>query len=554
MPDGSTSFADHCREIARRFLLTAAVVDDELSVVGRPMVRGELSVAGSPTVHGGLTKPGRLPLGGLPKEPVPEPKQRQDDRPHPLNLNPVTWSFARQGMVCGMISPSGKEDDERHLARAVARADIVILDWRLNRDTGANALPLLHRILKEDQRNRLRLIAFYTGEAAAVRERIRDQIEESLQDLVSPKRTTSRSESDPSMIDFGACRIVAYGKPGGVHEDGLDDVISEDQLADRLIDDFAHMVQGLLPSLVITALTAVRENVYRVLECFGTRLDPAFLAHRACLDAPSESEQHIVEQLASELGGIMDDAVGRECPAGIEAIEKWLQERFEDREVVFGRGKEASRSQVLAMLTHGVKRERGPLRAQGKDYDILSYGFSGCADDSEELDRALASRMNFRQVHADRPPRLSMGTVVRQIGSEEGNVLLCATPKCDSVRLKERSSFLFLPLSSPPQSKTSQIVVPSVKSRHERLTLEMNPAQWRILDFNPDPDAECVLASTDDDAGSRFLFKDRSENRYQWVGELKADVAQSVAQAIATRMARVGLNKSEWHRRSEGLE
>lgn len=542
MPDGSTSFADHCREIARRFLLTAAVVDDELSVVG------------SPAVHGEIKTPGQLPFGGPPKERVPEPEERQDDRPHPLNLNPVTWSFARQGMVCGVISPSGKGDGEHHVAKAVARADIVILDWRLDRESGATALPLLRRILKEDQRNRLRLIAFYTGEPAAVREQIRDEIEESLQDLDSPRRTPSRSRSDRNVIDFGACRIVVYGKPGGVEENGSDDVISDDQLADRLIDDFANMVQGLLPSLAITALTAVRENVYRILECFGARLDSAFLAHRACLDAPSESEQHIVEQLAGELGGIMDDAVGGESPAGIEAIGRWLAEEFGDGKVVFGRNKEATQAEVLAMLTHGVERERGPLKAKGKDYDILSCGFSGRADDSRARDRELASAMSFRRVHAQGPPQLSMGTVVRPTGSEDDTVLLCVMPRCDSVRLSERSSFLFLPLSSPPRSKTSQLVVPSINNGHERMTMETNPAQWRILDFEPDPDTECVLANADDDAGSRFLFKDRSENRYQWLGELKADVAQSVAQTIAARMARIGLTKSEWHRRSEGLE
>ena len=443
MPDGSTSFADHCREIARRFLLTAVVVDDELSV------------AGSPAVHGELETPGQLPLGGPPKERVPEPEERQVDRPHPLNLDPVTWSFARQGMVCGMISPSGKGDDEHHLAKAVARADIVILDWRLDRESGATALPLLHCILKEDQRNRLRLIAFYTGEPAAVRGQIRDEIKASLQDLDSPRRTPSRSGSDRNVIDFGACSIVVYGKPSGVKENASDDVISEDQLADRLIDDFASMVQGLLPGLVVTALTAVRENVYRVLECFGARLDPAFLAHRACLDAPSESEQHIVEQLASELGGIMDDAVGKPSSGGVEVIERWLAETFEDGKVVFAPNKEATQAEALAMLTHGMKEKPGLLSPKGKDYRILSHGFSRCADDSRKRDRELASAMSFRQVHAQGPPRLSMGTLVRQIRPEGDTVLLCAMPRCDSVRLTERSSFLFLPLSSPPRSKTA---------------------------------------------------------------------------------------------------
>ena len=545
MPDRSTNFADHCREIARRFLLTAVVVDDELSV------------AGSPAVHGELETPGQLPFGGPPKERMPEPEEGQVDRPHPLNLNPVTWSFARQGMVCGVISPSGKGDGEHHVAKAVARADIVILDWRLDRESGATALPLLRRILKEDQRNRLRLIAFYTGEPAAVREQIREEIKASLQDLDSPKRTPSRSESDRSVIDFGACRIVVYGKPGGVQENGSDDVISEDQLADRLIDDFASMVQGLLPSLVITALTAVRENVYRMLECFGARLDPAFLTHRACLDTPSESEQHIVEQLASELGGIMGDAVngkssiGGMSPVGIEAIERWLEEKFEDEKLVFGRNKEATQAEALAMLTHGIKENPGPL-SKGKGYRVLSHGFSRCADDSSERDCELASAMSFRLVHTQEPPHLSMGTVIRQIAPETDTVLLCAMPKCDSVRLTERSSFLFLPLSSPPESNTSQLVVPSINGGHERMTMEMNPAKWRTLDFTPNRKAGCVLANAGaEDASTIFVFEDASQNRYQWLGELKAEFAQSVAQAIATRMSRVGLNKSEWLRRSE---
>lgn len=82
-------------------------------------------------------------------------------------------------------------------------------------------------------------------------------------------------------------------------------------------------LNGLLPSVVLTALGAVRENVHRMLECFGRDLDPAFLVHRACLPQPPESEQHIVEQIASELHGIMDDAVSHKSPAGIEAIEHW---------------------------------------------------------------------------------------------------------------------------------------------------------------------------------------------------------------------------------------
>ena len=527
------SFSEHFREIARRFLLTAVVVDDELSV------------ARDTPVHGDLTPPGRRERK--------RPRKSTDletDAPRPLDIDPITWSFARQGMVCGVLSPNetGQGLREQDLATAVARVDIVILDWKLDRESGADALPLLHGILKDDRRHRLRLVAFYTGEPD--REAIRDRIVESLGGLDSLYRTVSVSDEEGGAIDFGPCRIVVYGKPGSGARD-VNGVVPEAELADRLIGDFADMVEGLLPSLVLTALASVRDNEYRVLERFGRSLDPAFLAHRACLPQPPDAGQHIVEQIASELHGIMEDAVGgrKPTPTGIDAIKLWLADRFGGENVVFGPNKEMSLPEVLEMLAHGVEEKPGPLRTAGKDHDILSRGFSGGDGDSRELDRRLASVMSFRQVIEGTLPQLSMGTVVRPVGAGTEATLLCVTPRCDSVRLKRPSSFLFLPLSDP-KSDTPQLVVPTQDNEHRRMTVSMNPSLWRIEDFLPDPEQECVLAAGGE-PGQPFTFKDVSGGEYRWVGELKAEFAQSIAQSIAERMSRMPLNKSEWLRRSE---
>ena len=527
-PMPSNNLAEHCRGIARRFLLTALVVDDEPSV---PQ---------DPPAHGGLREP-----DGSAAKPAPESVDPPSHPPRPLKLNPITWSFARQGMVCGVVSPrEGKSDDEA-IAKAAARADIVILDWRLSRKRGENALPLLERILGEDRANRLRLIAFYTGEPDhnVIYCKIRDM----LQGLDLPDVEVS-TEEDQSTIDFGACRIILYAKPDS-QIPNKNVIVKEEDLADRLIGDFTDIVEGLLPSLVLTALTAVRENVYRVLERFGSDLDPAFLAHRACLPQPQESEQHIVEQIASELHGIMDDAVSGTNPAGLEAIEHWLRDRFENNCIVFDPGKELSYGDVLAMLEHGVERKHGSLKKDGKDYSILSQGFlldSKC--NHRELDRRLASAMSFRQVLGGTERQLSMGTVIRRIG-EESATLLCVTPRCDSVRLTEETSFLFLPLTDP-KSKTPQVVIPISKNKHKRMTISMKPSDWRKLEFKPDCKRQCVLARCGG-ADKSFKFKDVSGGEYQWIGELKAEFAQSIAQLIAERMSRIPLNKSEWLRRSE---
>lgn len=156
--------------------------------------------------------------------------------------------------------------------------------------------------------------------------------------------------------------------------------------------------------------------------------------------------------------------------------------------------------------------------------------------------------MDFRQVVVDTPRQLSMGTVVRCNGDESA-MLLCATPRCDSVRLTEKSSFVFLPLVDPSPD-TAQVVVPTGQDEHRRMTISMNPVDWLIRGFQPDPARRCVLAHP---AGSDqgLTFKDVAGNEYLWVAELKPELAQSIAQSIADRMSRVPLNRSEWLRRSQ---
>ena len=519
---------EHCLELARRFLLTAVVVDDELSAPAVAQVHSELN---------------------RPDARASRPTPTQADQPHhpsrPLKVDPITWSFARQGMVCGVVAPQDGKSDVETLARAVARADIVILDWRLSRRTGRTALPLLERILRADRPDRLRLIAFYTGEPD--QQDIRAQIRASLNALDEPQGPV-RTTNDRSPIDFGACRILVYAKPGS-SAGGLNTVVKEEELADRLVSDVAEMAQGLLPSLVLTALAAVRENVYRVLKRFGPDLDPAFLAHRACLPQPSDSEEHMVEQIASELHGIMDDSVSEANPAGFEAIKHWLAERFADDQILFGADRQASVEEVLQMLSDGIEK-KPPGNLGKKNWGLLSHGLAGRTSDVGELDRRLASTMSFRQVLKGTSRQLSMGTVVRRIGNGD-STLLCVTPRCDSVRLTENSSFLFLPLSEP-RGRTLQVVVPVGDDQHERMTISDNPSEWLMEDFAPDPVAECVLADRGE-LERGFTFHDVGGGKYQWLGELKPEFAQAIAQAIAKRMSRLPLNKSEWLRRSEGI-
>ena len=159
--------------------------------------------------------------------------------------------------------------------------------------------------------------------------------------------------------------------------------------------------------------------------------------------------------------------------------------------------------------------------------------------------------MSLRQVPPGTWRQLSMGTVVIPTEGDEAAPLLCVTPRCDSVRLTRTTAFLFLPLTDA-KANTPQVVVPVGDNEHRRMTISLNPSQWCSVDLEPESDRQRVLArrkGTD----QAFTFEDVNDGEYRWVGELKAEFAQSIAQAIAVRMSRIPLNQSEWIRRSQSV-
>ena len=73
-------------------------------------------------------------------------------------------------------------------------------------------------------------------------------------------------------------------------------------------------------------------------------------------------------------------------------------------------------------------------------------------------------------------------------------------------------------------------------------------SQWAMIKFDPDQTVNAVVAQGE---SAPYVFTDVCGNRYEWIGELKAEVAHSVGQSLASTLSRVALDRSEWLRRSE---
>ena len=187
----------------------------------------------------------------------------------------VIDSFSELGVICGVIGPTESALD------AIRQADIVVLDWRLKVDDSGYALKLLKGIVTgEMDRNALRLVAFYTGEADLYA--IRDAVEAELARVgLDPK------VSGEGTVVYGHGRVVLYAKPSvNVPAALRDRKVEEEELPNRLVDDFSEMTAGLLPSIALVSLTAVRECAHMVLDRFCSRARPR-VPRSPCLLAES---------------------------------------------------------------------------------------------------------------------------------------------------------------------------------------------------------------------------------------------------------------------------
>ena len=154
--------------------------------------------------------------------------------------------------------------------------------------------------------------------------------------------------------------------------------------------------------------------------------------------------------------------------------------------------------------------------------------------------------MSFRTVFNSPPPTLWLGSVVTEMFNDDERHLICMSPRCDCLRLKEETSFFFLPLVETRNAK-EQLVL-RLGSEFKRLGIGLDPAGWVYRRFKPSEDSRAVTA-TKEEASGAFVFRDTCDQRYTWRGELKTEYTHRIAQNFAKMLSRVAVDESEWLRR-----
>jgi hypothetical protein len=546
MSSRALTFDDDVLEVVDSFLQTVVVVDDRAFVEPAPS-----PIIADDKVASGLG--GRAVRSDL--QAPAEGQARSEEDEHDLDAKRLTDAFARDGLICGLLEPRPGSPIDEELLGTARRADLVVIDWILDRDNGVKALKLIRRMLADEaespERQRLRTIAIYTGQNGLLE--IAGRVRKVLESFYPEDELME--EDDGLALTKGPVRIAVFAKENAsdlpAHLSNRRISIAE--FPSRLRKEFAALTSGLITSVAIAALAALRDDTHRILRVLNPGLDAAYLGHRSALPTPREAERHAAALVTSELRSVIEDHdVGQRVRE--EVLLRWVTQRkkndgLKPGKLITENAAAITEAQIIGMLRRGLGddvafdaiQEMGSL-SKSKWRIIKKHAtevFALTQEEAEDADAGLARCMMLKTIYA-RPERiLQLGTVLR---TPEGEHLVCVQPVCDSVRLKaDGRKFPFLKLKVSSRERSNLVLRGDGDEWHYFL-IATNPRDIVVLHFGPQPGKDSVLAAK---AENEHVVKDVLGQEYRWICQLKQEFAQKVAVDLASEFAQVAVDEAE---------
>jgi len=543
-----TTLEEFSRKAAAQYLQNIVFVDDEIfdRPSGRPV---EVT-----TQHQAF----KTPFANKAAAPKVEAEvNEQDDKP-PFHPKDLVGSFAREGMVCALYEPAEGFDTSKgsEIFNLCERADAVILDWDLFNENGKNILPLIGNLVDDSQNSvphHVRLCVIYTNKPDL--ERIASAVYDHLKGVGLEVEPVQK----PLALLAGATRIIVLGKPnvtGRTKENKVLEVL-EENLANRVIEEFARMNGGILPAYALHGMSTIRRNSKKILDKFHGDMDGAFLLHRALVITSEDAFDQLPELIAEEvLAIILDEQISSADMVQISSeIASTLTLKLPPLNLTLKPERSHTNEACVRMFLKGGAPAIKDEFKFNKDNDVpveVLHSAMGC--DKSRAEKSLAALFNVRTKYFKSTlPILGFGTIIRYLhkegDAEELTYALCLMPICDSIRLRHGegmlTSFPFWTLKAVKKNENGRgIVVLTKEDSYLDLMASGKPRDMLWLDkFKPDS-AGTVIASKD---GESYLFQGVT-HQLEWVAQLKPAHAQRIAHDIGQSFSRVGVVEAEWLR------
>jgi hypothetical protein len=561
-------------EAARRYLQSVVFVDDK--IFEEPTGMAAAVVDDLPAQRKKIyqsEEPAAEPEGTVDSPEAEVEQEKASYRPKDL-----VSSFAKERIICALYEPP--EDFEvnpgSEIFKLCERPDIIILDWDLSGDEGRRTLDLIAALVKQSEQefpHHTRLLAIYTIDPSleGVANQISDRlIEEGLK--AEPDRSSFRIQS-------GATRIIVFGKDLKRIGEEQDFSVKEEELASRLIAEFAEMNAGILPAYALHGMAAIRRNSKRILDRFHGDLNGAFLLHRAFSKGSEEAFDQLPELLADELESVLNDQrlqqttitdITQDAVHGLkmgDAKHHWTN--FSGKPIN-STGYEA----IIKDLLLDGDINRGTYKTVKQIVGMPEEGFRGIdpglmedlihlvdADNTNANER-LATLFDTRTQYDEIARELFYGTIIRyQALPLDGSWIysFCLMPVCDCIRLDQTSQCRAGKAIEFPFWQLREDVFQASDAARRGIALRMPDGSYKLFTsggksrdrlwvqgFHADPTTGTVRAIKDENG--RFIFKSDEQIEVEWIAQVKPLHAQRIAHDVGQSLSRVGLIEAEWLR------
>lgn len=567
----NTNFFESSKLIVQNFLNNVITVDDQLS-----FGPSEVKVEAIESFDDFDLAANDSGLGV-----VAAPAVQTAPQLHPLDYQELSISFSNKGINCCAYRPDINRD--RNLDTAAERimqssknTDITILDWQMDdkfvnengisQVDGSLAISSIRKILSHDklQHGRLRLIIIYTGvpDLNSISDKIHQVL---LSDGYKASSIDNDIKFDNEELKF--CHIQVIKK----QEDA-------DELTEQAIDLFTKLTIGLLSNATLSAISALRNKTHHILHTFNKNLDPAYFSHiLGLMSSPKARENaheiafdYAAELISEEIKSIIQ--INNPIKHCLEKarIDSWI-DYIHDEETDFFKIKVGDNPAVdispvrvkkllNATTTPQIKdillEEPAIIPAQLKPQDIyethrIEFKVKGWGDDCHEQLSIIECKRRDGLSLNNEPyePNVKLGSIIKDVNE---NYYVCLQPLCDSVRLKSPTGFIFLKAEVVSAAKGKFTHVIRTK-QGEKIKLIIRPKATNIFKFILTPDLSTKTVKSIQIENNYLIEYQNANNEIEdltWLGELKNNVAQAIANNLASNISRVGLDTNEWLRLS----
>ncbi|WP_353116189.1 response regulator receiver domain [Nitratidesulfovibrio sp.] len=523
-------------------------------------------------------------MGGVPQNAV-----------NPLDVGEVTKAFAQQGINCAVYRPEQGEDIVGTCLQLLKQADAAIIDWHLGvgNDTGPCKEAIKALVMADVAHGApVRLIIIYTAEEPAG---VRDDLARYLTDL----GLSSLPEGAGFGLQNARGRILVLKKTGENEVGGPAGLMPEErhysakpsELPRHVVDAFSDLVDGLVPSVALHAISAIRERSHDLLGAFNKGLDSSFLLHTALIPNKQDAHSFIVGLVSEENGKLVSGDGKIKSLVSPDSLKQYIAKTIESSTYRCATCSGTGRVRTACTLCRGNDRACVVCRGSGRyhkvcerckgkkswaisERSVLSvFESSAEVKNLPEIEKLLEifctpardggdggyafCRMSMLSAESEtgtRPytgkevPVLHQGTMMVRTG-EDGRpeVFVCIVPQCDAVRIRNEER-LFPCIKGEMTSginKASYVVRYGGEDKFVSIPKQISWKCMEAIAFNGEDSVLAVM----NEADKFFYFTDVQGKRYRWLADLRQSHALKLASEAVPSLGRVGIDEFEWHRR-----